>query len=371
MNEAIAQLLNNIFKRRWLSHLIFWLLLLFFYTNIKTAYNHSYYSILIHNSLMLIPQILASYFSIYVLIPKLLYKKKYVLFFISFILASYLFSVLARIMIVHIVEELYREPPFTQESIYTIFTDIGWIYKHYFYSVYLPVFLVISIKLIKELFEEKSKHEVLEKEKASAELNFFKAQIHPHFLFNTLNNLYVLTLQKSDKASETVLKLSEMLDYMLYQCNDDSVTIQKEIQLIQNYIDLEQLRYGDRLKLTFNKNIDNLQTKIAPLILVSLIENAFKHGASGAINQPIIEIDIRIEKEKLQFSIYNTKPEEKQQDLTNFKKGIGVVNTKKQLQLLYPNKHKIETKEDELSYRVTLSIDLKGYITEELNPLVE
>ena len=131
-----------------------------------------------------------------------------------------------------------------------------------------------------------------------------KAQIHPHFLFNTLNNLYVLTLQKSDKASDIVLKLSEMLDYMLYKCNENRVTIAQEVQLIQNYIDLEQLRYGDRLELVFNKNIDNHQTQIAPLILVSLIENAFKHGASGSVAVPKIKIDFVIKNEQLLFSIY-------------------------------------------------------------------
>jgi two-component system LytT family sensor kinase len=270
------------------------------------------------------------------------------------------FSVLARILVIYVVEELYREPPFVQESFLEIATDFKRLYREFFHKVYLPVFLVVSIKLLKERFEEKSRRELLEKEKIAAELNFMKAQIHPHFLFNTLNNLYVLTLQKSEKASDVVLKLSEMLDYMLYRCNENRVTIAQEIQLIQNYIDLEQLRYGDRLELDFNKNIDKQQSQIAPLILVSLIENAFKHGASGAVAIPKIKIEIEVKNEHLLFSIYNTKPTEAQKDTTNFKKGIGLVNTKSQLQLIYPNKHTIEIIEDKASYNVKLQINLKA-----------
>ena len=149
-----------------------------------------------------------------------------------------------------------------------------------------------------------------------------------------------------------------MLDYMLYQCNDDHVTIDKELKLIQNYIDLEQLRYGDRLELSFDNNIDNPQTQIAPLILISLIENAFKHGASGAIKKPIIKIDVKVERGHLYFSVYNTKTKLKQDDNTNFKKGIGLRNTKSQLQLLYPNKHELEIIEEDLSYHVKLHVDL-------------
>ncbi|MTI32621.1 sensor histidine kinase, partial [Xanthovirga aplysinae] len=268
MNDIKTRLINNIIKRRWLTHILLWLGVLLFYTLTLKIHYGSYYKTFIHRLIMLVPQILAFYSLMYFQIPKLLYRKKYLLFVASLILGSYLFSALGRILVVHIIEELYREPPFGQESILEILTDIKFLYDSYFYSVFLPVFMVVVAKLLKERFEEKSKHEILEKEKVSAELNFFKAQIHPHFLFNTLNNLYALTLQKSDKASETVLKLSEMLDYMLYQCNDDRVPIDKEIKLIQNYIDLEQLRYGERLELVFNQDIDNPKTPITPLILV-------------------------------------------------------------------------------------------------------
>jgi sensor histidine kinase YesM len=358
MQNYISRLLDYIQERRWLSHILFWISLLLIQSlGIESVYNGK--EVFTHKSIMLIPKMIAAYTLIYYQIPKFLYKQKYLLFLASFILTSYVFTVLARILVVHGVEELIRPKPFAQESIYEIITDIDALYARYYLGTYFPALIMLMLKLIKEKFNEKNEIKQLEKEKVSAELNFFKAQIHPHFLFNTLNNLYVLTLQKSDKASETVLKLSEMLDYMLYQCNDNRVTIDKELKLIENYINLEQLRYGKRLELSFSKTIDNPKTQIAPLILMSLIENAFKHGASGAIKKPQITIDIKVEKEQLFFSIYNTKTKLEQEDKTNFKKGIGVTNTKSQLQLLYPNKHELEIIDEEFSYQVKLHIDLQ------------
>lgn len=358
MDISFAQFMNKTIQKRWLRHVVFWGILLFCYTLVMKDGYSSIYESFYRNFILLLPQVIASYYLIYFLNPRFLYKKKYMLFAVLFIIGTYVFSILARVLVIYVVEELYREPPFIQETFFEISTDLKRLYSEFFYKVYLPVFLFASAKLIKERFEEKNRSELLKKEKAIAELNFMKAQIHPHFLFNTLNNLYVLTLKKSDQASDVVLKLSEMLDYMLYKCNGNSVTIDEEIQLIQNYIDLEELRYGDRLELVFNKNIDDSQTQIAPLILVSFIENAFKHGASGTVAIPKIKIEISVKNKQLLFSILNTKPSLVQKDFTNFKKGIGLVNTNSQLQLLYPNKHSMEVIEDSNSYFVKLQINL-------------
>ncbi len=362
MNHSPKNRITSALQKRWLGHIFFWMLLLFFYTIAMKSNYGSLYKSFNRNVILLIPQILATYYILSFLNPKLLYKKKYVLFGILFLIGTYVFSSLARILIIYVVEELYRQPPFRQESFFEIALDFKRLYKDFFYKVYLPVFLFISINLIIERFKEKNKNERLEKEKTKAELNFLKAQIHPHFLFNTLNNLYTLTLQKSDKASDTVLKLSDMLDYMLYKCNENRVSIDQEIKLLQNYMDLEKLRYGDRIKLFFNKDIDDFQTQIAPLILVSLIENAFKHGASGSVIIPEIKADIKIKNEALLFSIYNTKPINVQKDPTNFKDGIGLTNTKSQLELIYPDKHSIDIEKNDTSYHVILKIDLKEEI---------
>lgn len=360
MQDYISRAIDYIHERRWLSHVLFWLVLLLIQSlGIESLYGNQQ-DIFTHKGIMLLPKILAAYTLIYYQVPEFLYKKRYVLFLGSFIVSSYIFAVMARILNVHLIEEIVRVPPFVQESVLEIITDIKALYARYYLGVYFPALIMYMIKLLKEKFYKKREMEQLEKEKVSAELNFFKAQIHPHFLFNTLNNLYTLTLKKSDQASDTVLKLSEMLDYMLYQCNDERVSIEKEIKLIRNYIDLEQLRYGDRLQLEFDHDIDNPNTRIAPLLLISLIENAFKHGASGAISDPIIKIGITVKEEQLQFSIYNSKAKQEQNDDTDFKKGIGMSNTKRQLELVYPGKHDLEINEEDLSYHVKLHVDLSS-----------
>lgn len=357
MQNYFSTLLDYIQEKRWLSHLLFWLAILLIQTlGVESLYNGK--EIFIHKVIVLPTKILAAYVLIYYQLPEFLYKKRYVLFFISFIISSYVFSVIARIVVVHGVEELIRPKPFAQEPIYEIITDYKALYARYYLGVYFPALIMLMLKLIKEKFNERNEIKQLEKEKVSAELSFLKAQIHPHFLFNTLNNLYVLTIKKSDKAPETVLKLSEILDYMLYQCNDPEISIEKEIQLIENYVALEQLRYGKKLSLNFVKEVDNLQTKISPLLLISIIENAFKHGVSGASATSEVSIDLKVKENQLTFKVYNTKPLVAQKDYTNFKKGIGLKNTRKQLALIYPEKGSIEVVDKASNYTVLLKIDL-------------
>ncbi|MEM8969443.1 MAG: sensor histidine kinase [Bacteroidota bacterium] len=210
--------------------------------------------------------------------------------------------------------------------------------------------------MIKDRGIEKQKIEMLKQEKANAELNFLKAQIHPHFLFNTLNNLYALTLEKSDEAPEVVAKLAEMLDYMLYRCQDEKVPISQEIALLKNYIDLEKLRYGDRLTLDFTHSVDNPQTPIAPLILISIVENAFKHGVSSVVGPAVVSISLEVLNGRLNFNVINSKPTVTEEDSMDCRKGIGVQNAQRQLDLLYPNQYEWHTEEHAETYKVHLSL---------------
>lgn len=358
MNQSKSKWVDTLLQSRWQSHILFWVLGWIIQALVSGTPYGSYSRTFIHTGIMLLPQVLASYLLVYYQVPQLLFKKKYLLFGLSFLISSYFFSALARTMVVYIIEEIYRTPPFKQESIWEILTDFRELVRPNFFRVYTVAFLMLIVKLLKENFEEKSKRELLEKKKIMAELNFFKAQIHPHFLFNTLNNLYVLTLKKSDKAPEMLLKLSEILDYMLYRCNDQYVFIEDESKLIHNYIDLEKLRYGSRLSLTLLEEIDNPKTQIAPLILISLIENAFKHGASGSFVDPVIKIELTVKDNMLLFSIFNTKNKIEQENQNNHKKGIGLGNTRSQLQMIYPGKHHLEIEEKDESFRVTLKTDL-------------
>lgn len=353
------KVLDFLEKRSYIAHILFWVGIFLIQTfDSKYDLNEYLYSVVIHNGIMLFPKMIASYILVYYQIPQLLFKRKYLTFAISFVVVCYLVCVGARILVVYGVEELTRPKPFDQEPILEIFTDVRKLYDGYYLWMYFPAIVMLVLKLLKDTIEKKSTVEKLEKEKMSAELSFLKSQIHPHFLFNTLNNLYVLTIKKSDKAPETVLKLSEILDYMLYQCNDSEISIEKEIQLIKNYVALEQLRYGDKLVLKLNTEVDNMQTKITPLLLISIIENAFKHGVSGRSSKSEVAIELTVKEGQLYFEVHNTKPFVEQKDYTNFKKGIGLKNTRKQLALVYPEKSSIEVIEKNTTYTVKLTIDL-------------
>ncbi|UOB15961.1 sensor histidine kinase [Abyssalbus ytuae] len=357
MGDIKKILINYIPKKRWMLHVLFWIIILTLLTFAITTPYGNYYIIFVRNLFMLVPQLLASYLLVYYQVPKLLYKHRYFWFFLSLFVSCYLLSALARVIVIYIIEELFRPPPFTKESVVEILKNPRILFTGYFFNVYTPAIIMFITRLVKEKFEEEKKLETLEKDKVKAELNFLKAQIHPHFLFNTLNNLYVLARKKSDKAPEAILKLSEILDYILYG-NPQKVSVEKEIHLIKNYINLEQLRYGERLTVIVNEKIDNPHTQMPPLILISIIENAFKHGVNGLIEKPEIKIDITVNNSELFFEVYNTKPAVAHSGKKDYKNGIGLKNTISQLQLLYPKKHTLEIKDGDGFYIVKLYINL-------------
>lgn len=357
--NAKTSLVDRILQNRILSHILFWVIYIII-TTIWTSVNFgSFTDNLIKNLSLLPAQLLAAYCLVYYQIPRLFFKKKYLQFIISILLSIYFFSVIARWSIIYLAEPFIRED-FEQETILEIIADPFYLLLVYFPSVYLVSFIMLTIKSLKDRLEEKHQLEVLQKEKATNELKFLKAQIHPHFLFNTLNNLYALTLNKSDAAPEVVVKLSELLDYMLYQCNEPKNEIYKEIELLEGYIELETLRYGNLLDLTFHHEVDDEKTPIAPLILLTILENAFKHGVSANPMASKIEIDLFVKQGKLDLKVFNTKPDldlsEKQ---PKGKKGIGNNNLKRQLELNYPNKHQLKIEDSDNSYLVNLEIELQ------------
>lgn len=356
MKQPIAYI-DKILQNRVLSHILFWLAVLLAAPFFSELNGDNTWEAFIYRAVGLPMKILAAYTLVYYQIPTFLQKGKYVQFILSFMLSLYVFCVLYRINNVYIAETLTGDTVI-KESIWEIITQPYFTIGVYLFRVYFFGFLFLFIKIVKNRAEEKNQIELLYKEKAVSELNFLKAQIHPHFLFNTLNNLYALTLDKSDKAPKVVEKLSEMLDYMLYQGNDERVPIQREIDLIQNFIDLEMLRYGDRLALTFDQKIEDTSAEIAPLVLLSIVENAFKHGASGAIGKPKIDISLQVSAGILYFRVFNTKPFTPQKDEQNYRGGIGAKNIQRQLELIYPNRYTWEVQEGKDSYEVQLQIEL-------------
>lgn len=333
------------------SHLLFWLVV-FIVPQYQAGI--SFRDMLIENLFYVFFYMLASYFVAYFIIPKLLKHDNYLIVIIYFIIGSYIISAFSRIIVVHVLEPITREPPYVKESILEILTDIRKLIVIYFFQNFSLAWIFGFLKLVKDQYLVKQRTLLLEKEKTESELKILKAQLNPHFLFNTLNNIYSLSLVNSPVTSKSIAGLSEILDHILYRCNSTYVPLSSEIALLKNYIGLEKLRYDDRLMVSFKHHIDE-DKPIAPLILLSIVENAFKHGASEDIGKPIINIELKMIENNFHFMVSNTFLPKKE-DLGNGK--IGLDNIRKQLVMIYPVNHQFKTTINEGIFVTSLSIKL-------------
>ena len=224
--------------------------------------------------------------------------------------------------------------------------------------------LAAAIKLMKYWYMKEQRNLQLQKENSEAQLQLLKAQIHPHFLFNTLNNIYSYTQNTSPAASRLVMGLSDLLRYMLYEGNQQLVPLHKELKMLHDYITLEKVRYDERLdvNLELPKNTDGFY--IAPLLLLPLVENCFKHGLSNMIEQPWISLRIHLEGGSLVLKLVNGKPVGYTNEETT--SGIGLGNVRKRLELLYPQKHFLKITDEEDVFIVDLKLELEKRNIKEL-----
>jgi sensor histidine kinase YesM len=216
--------------------------------------------------------------------------------------------------------------------------------------------IAAAIKLMKHWYIQGQKNLELQKENVEAQLQILKAQVHPHFLFNTLNNIYSFTQNTSVEASKTVMGLSDMLRYMLYEGSKPMVSLSKELRMIDEYIELEKIRYGNELELHVNFPRNTKEFLIAPLLLLPFMENCFKHGISNVLENPWLNLDISIERNQMAVKLINSKPPGKKQP---HKSGIGLENIRRRLELLYPDKHELTINEEEEFFIVLLKIELQ------------
>lgn len=221
---------------------------------------------------------------------------------------------------------------------------------------YSVVALGVSLHIIGDYRRNQRLNEQLIKAKAEAEIKLLKGQLHPHFLFNSLNNIYSLALMKSDLTADSILKLTELLDYLVYRVNMDRVALSKELQLLENYMDLEKLRYGAKLKVEMELSLRNEGVQVAPLILLPFAENAFKHGGVGSDGVFSIQIQLQSDAQKLVFHISNTK--RKRQKNNTAHGGVGLENIRQRLTLLYPNRHQLDIEDRAEMYAVSLKIEV-------------
>lgn len=196
-----------------------------------------------------------------------------------------------------------------------------------------------------------------QRDKLMAELQLLKAQVHPYFLFNTLNNIYSFSLGQSPKTPALILKLSSLLSYMLYDCNADQVRLEKEIESIKNYIELEKERHGSKLEISWNVEGNVRDQFISPLLMLPFLENAFKHGATERVENPWLSIDISVKSDILRCKIANSKNE----CMTSTEPGVGIQNVQKRLDFIYPDNYELKLNDEGNFFVVSLTLKLTSY----------
>ena len=301
--------------------------------------------------------IMLVYFNLYFLLPRFLRTNlpMYILILATAVLALSLLRILLTYEFV--TTDIWRESTLKQESLF----NVNYILAVFIGEVYV-VGLTTAIKLGADWVETQKLNRELERRNHETELSFLRSQVQPHFFFNTLNNLYSLTLDKSDKAPETVLKLSELMSHVIYNGNKSRIELIEELKHIQNYIDLEMLRYGDKLNVEFEIE-GNMEDKLVPpLILIPFIENSFKHGIQ--VRNGIIPLRIRLAVQNgfLYFNIWNLRTADnsgqKTPGIFHKGRGIGIQNTRRRLELIYDHHYDLEIQELPESFTVSLKIKL-------------
>ncbi|MFC5625544.1 sensor histidine kinase [Algoriphagus winogradskyi] len=330
----------KLINSKWFQHPVFWILSIYAignYFSISSVFKFIdvFYALLFH-----VPLFFLVYFNLRVLIPRFLDQGKYLLYFLSIPLL---------LLATYVIHELTFEVmfPLLDSEFYMVsFTE---------WQVLLSIFLIYLIlttliKLSKSWYTLQQ----VEKEKLSLELNSLKTQINPHFLFNSLNSIYSQALAKSDQTSETVLELSNLLRYMLYEVEEDKVPLIKEVEMLENYIELQKLRLEEGSKVGFTIEGDLDRVVIAPLLLFPLVENAFKHGMKDDSKHAFIEIKLKVDT-GISFSIRN-----KLGQIDDMEKGkyggIGLENVKRRLELIYPKSHEFEILKTKSEFRVNLTL---------------
>lgn len=287
------------------------------------------------------------YFNFSVLIPKYLSKNQY---------SSYAMMLIVVALVVTPIKLAIFNLKFSGMPDQQDYIRSHQIY-HYLISVFVGA-ASAGVKITGDWLTNQQDKKELEHRTIQSELNFLKSQINPHFLFNTLNSLYALTLRKSDNAPEIVLKLSEMMRYMLYECNEKRVPLSKEVNYLRNYLDLELLRHGNGIDVEFEINGEISDQQIAPLLFIPFLENCFKHGLKNRISKGFVRIRLDVFRHNVQWHIENSKPEAIPMKDTRPSGGIGLVNVRRRLDILYAGHYQLTINDNPNTYEVDLQIDL-------------
>lgn len=336
------------FVKPWIYHLLFWAAYYIFAALISLSiyqiYDPHFYLQLLT---LLPPDILLVYANLYLLTRLGLAARKWLLYIVCMVACLVLVSLLS--IFLHHLYARSGSHIFAEASEFSSRN----LASHILNGIYL-LGLATAFKFLKDWIAQRQQLQEAEKQQVETELAFLKSQVNPHFFFNTLNNLYSLTLQKSDLAPEVVLKLSGLMSYMLYDSSASLVPLQKEVHILENYIALEKLRFGNRLTVTFEKaGLIESSAQVPPLILLTIIENCFKHGMSQVIGESRINLDLRVDTTRLHFHTDN--PFNGGSAIAE-KNGIGLKNVIRRLDLLYGTRYHLHTSSTPNRFDVNLII---------------
>ena len=347
--------IRNITQNRLMLHLAFWAVYVTFFGLLYGSYIDDYYRAFMVELVELPFKMGLVYFNMYYLMPRYLLEKRYLEFFVYLLLLMGAIGAIMQFVILpFIVHPFFCTPSCTGDKL-TVFRFI----KN-MVNINYVVAISAVIALLRNWYSHQKAAQSLVQDKLEAELKVLKAQIHPHFLFNTLNSLYSLTLKKSDNAPEVVLKLSGLMDYMLHDANAAKVPLDKELDYIKNYIALERIRYGERVDVQFTQTGSTSGKQIAPLLLLPFVENAFKHGVSTETKNAWIRIDVKVTEDKLVLLVENCNCNDKATtNAHDMASGIGLKNLRRRLELLYEGKYELEMEDEQDSYAARLELNFE------------
>lgn len=344
--------------RRISLHVAFWMTYLFLKTYMGVfLLNYSYFDLdlgtriiksLLPELLVLPPKLLMAYSMMYLILPRVpVTNRPRLLSEVALLIAVSLliYHVLLRyIVFPYVIKESLPDSTFAQGISRFIWRLL---------DMLAVVATACTFKLLRKQVEDAKKEKQLIQEKLQSELSFLKAQTNPHFLFNTLNSIYALARKNSEQTPGVVMQLSKLLRYMLDECKDQYVALEKEWKVIEDYVAIEKLRYGNRVNISMKQEVGSREVMIAPLIFLPLVENAFKHGAGNNTEQTDISISLQQVDGELNFSIENNF--ELHGEALRNSPGIGLQNVKRHLELLYPG-HRMDIRDRQGKFTVTINL---------------
>jgi sensor histidine kinase YesM len=347
--------------QRILLHIVFWLAFGLYDGYLNAPISGSSYAHLsfaeqmglayLAELVVLLYKIPSTYFVLYWLVPRYFRTKNLPAMMLSLLAVTVGVTVLSKLVWFGIIYPYIYQVE-TPEPASTLARKLlRWLWNSI--DILLLLGIASAIKFFRLGQQAAERERQLIAEKLQSELNFLRAQTNPHFLFNTLNNLYHLARKRSEDTPDAILKLSDLLRFMLYECTTPRIRISQEVKVIRDYLELERLRYDDRLRSDFQVEMDDENQPIAPLLLLPFVENAFKHGASESRGETWVRIILNIKNGILDFRVENPK-DAGNVDITE---GIGLKNVKRQLELIYPN-HELSLKNQEDRFIVDLKITL-------------